>query len=47
MTARDRLLRLDLLGYLDGLSKGALVAFGLVLAPSPGFSSTWAATWRS
>ena len=36
MTARDRLLRLDLLGYLDGLSKGALVAFGLVLVALAG-----------
>jgi diguanylate cyclase (GGDEF)-like protein len=31
MVARDRLLRLDLLGYLDGVSKAVLVGFGLVL----------------
>jgi diguanylate cyclase (GGDEF)-like protein len=31
MMARDRLLRLDLLGYLDGMSKAVLVVFGLVL----------------
>ena len=36
MIARDRLLRLDLLGYLDGLSKVVLVAFGLVLVALAG-----------
>jgi diguanylate cyclase (GGDEF)-like protein len=36
MMARDRLLRLDLLGYLDGVSKAVLVVFGLVLVALAG-----------
>jgi diguanylate cyclase (GGDEF)-like protein len=37
MVARDRLLRLDLLGYLDGVSKAVLVVFGLALVVLAGF----------